>query len=479
MATAFPGLIKQLKVTGPLPRLAPHAERFAAFELTLDREVELRLAPAEAPEAPRARAFRQEVEELSALDHPSFLPVLGTGAVAERAYYTVPRREHPTLAELTRDPGVGLEERTRALESLARALAHLHGKGIVLGALDPGLVAWDRARGVAWFLHHRPVEDPEATSRIPFMPAALMVGAAGSPRLDVAFWGALAFGLLSGGKAPFGPGRDEPQALGPLAAGLEPAWVRLVEGCFAPGGHAPVDGAALVKRLEAPPAPAPPGPSAPASAPTTPPAAAPAPREDSGAALSRQAPTRKVAVESVRGDSSPRMAAAPARPSEPVPATPGSPVPNTAPGPGGGGIPPLAVVGFALLVGVGAFMAVGGREGGEDRPPARPTPGPAGEVPTSSPAAPSGPRPVASPRVDDPYLAILLRQPPVEPRDFMRIYAIVAHLARSGRLPGDLNDNEAVAAIRARFEESPSAACKDLNAMLEKIRAAALQKGEG
>ena len=92
-----------------LNRLPPHAKhclRYRASQLTVMREVEMRLSPPD-PDEKTLRIFQDEGRELSLLDAPWFLPVLEAGTFRDRPFYLVPLRRYPSLAEAIEDPRFG------------------------------------------------------------------------------------------------------------------------------------------------------------------------------------------------------------------------------------------------------------------------------------------------------------------------------------------------------------------------------------
>lgn len=184
-----------------LPGRVGYVQRIRVFHRALQRTVEFRLLPKEAPER-HQEAFLRELRELSGLDHPSFLPVLERGGVRGRHCYSVPLREHPTLDEWLRQEGLTPVDVVWILRDLASSLASLHSQGWMSGPLDPRLIAYDQVQGRAYHLHHVS-GSRETFSRIwGRFPEDVQDLSSPGPEKDLYFWGALGYLLLTQGTWP-------------------------------------------------------------------------------------------------------------------------------------------------------------------------------------------------------------------------------------------------------------------------------------
>lgn len=185
------------ELRAPLPQRVPWCARVQVLQVGLSRELEIRTLP-EGASKPIETMFLREFEELSALDHPGFLPVVAEGTMKGKRTYGVPLRTAPTLAAQVKDEFFTLEARAAALRDVAGALAALHLRGITLGGLDPRVILWDGHGYRAFFAHHRPLHRgwPERFGKVT-LPADLDKG-----RRDLFLWACLAEWLLSFGEAP-------------------------------------------------------------------------------------------------------------------------------------------------------------------------------------------------------------------------------------------------------------------------------------
>lgn len=237
----------RVRIRQELRALVPFARRFLGVQAVTNRELELRVPPDDADEAVVA-TFQREFQELLALDHPGFLPVLGWGVTNRRLYYTVPLRSHPRLLALVRDGALAPGERIGAARALAGALAHLHLRGLWLREPDLETLAWDRAQGQVYFLHHldpaRPATEDDARRELEAGQAA-----------DVLWWGHLAYRILTDGEPLEEVGSRAPPPL-ELADSALAAVVEAALGTVR--GQRPQNGIEIHATLQAPVAAAPP-----------------------------------------------------------------------------------------------------------------------------------------------------------------------------------------------------------------------------
>lgn len=183
-----------------LPAYGDHAMRVRVQHHVLAREVEFRIL-AEGSTSSVKRIFFLELKELTELDHPAFLPVLERGMIRGCHCYTVPLRFHPSLDDLLEEEkAFQLEDRCQALRNLASGLCAAHLRGLVLGPMAPGYLAWDAVAGGAYFLHHQVTRAARPTLPRDRLPADVGHDGGTTATADVYHWGLLATQLLTSGE---------------------------------------------------------------------------------------------------------------------------------------------------------------------------------------------------------------------------------------------------------------------------------------
>lgn len=236
---------KSYKLLESLPPYSRHSLRVRVFHHILAREVEFRILP-EGADAEAQNLFFRELKDLIKLDHPAYLPVLQRGKIRGLHCYTVPLRFHTTLDTILEDDGFRLEDRARALRSLASAMCAAHHQNVVVGAVPIRLIAWDPVAGTAYFLHHRPlgVDRPDLSSLD--LPEDVKDNRPRGKPADVWHWGVMAYRLLTRGRLPK-PGKDgRPTPLRELVPSLDRGFAATVETCLARDPAVrPQDGAEL------------------------------------------------------------------------------------------------------------------------------------------------------------------------------------------------------------------------------------------
>ena len=111
---------------------------FRATELSLGRQVVIKVLPPELSGGVSARRFQREIELTAHLQHPHILPVLAAGAKDGILYYVMPFVAGESLRHrLTRDGRLPILDTCRVLREMADALAFAHAEGIVHRDMKP------------------------------------------------------------------------------------------------------------------------------------------------------------------------------------------------------------------------------------------------------------------------------------------------------------------------------------------------------
>lgn len=114
------------------------AEVYRARDLTLGRQVALKVLPAQVLTDPsRLARFRQEASAASSLNHPNIVTVYEIGQVDELTYIALELVEGKTLRELLTGTPLGTLTVVRLAEQIAEGLAKAHGATIVHRDLKP------------------------------------------------------------------------------------------------------------------------------------------------------------------------------------------------------------------------------------------------------------------------------------------------------------------------------------------------------
>jgi serine/threonine-protein kinase len=110
---------------------------FVARELSLGRDVVIKVLPPSLAATVSAERFRREIMVSAGLQHPNIVPVLSAGEVAGLPYFTMPLVKGESLrARLRRGP-LSIRETVSVLKDVARALAFAHGRGVVHRDIKP------------------------------------------------------------------------------------------------------------------------------------------------------------------------------------------------------------------------------------------------------------------------------------------------------------------------------------------------------
>ena len=111
---------------------------FRATELSLGRQVVIKVLPPELSGGVSARRFQREIELTAHLQHPHILPVLAAGAKDGILYYVMPFVAGESLRHrLAREAKLPVLDTCRLLREMADALAFAHAEGIVHRDMKP------------------------------------------------------------------------------------------------------------------------------------------------------------------------------------------------------------------------------------------------------------------------------------------------------------------------------------------------------
>jgi serine/threonine-protein kinase len=122
---------------------------FRATELSLGRQVVIKVLPPELSGGVSARRFQREIELTAHLQHPHILPVLAAGAKDGILYYVMPFVAGESLRHrLARDGKLPVVDACRLLREMADALAFAHAEGIVHRDMKPENILLQGAHAV-------------------------------------------------------------------------------------------------------------------------------------------------------------------------------------------------------------------------------------------------------------------------------------------------------------------------------------------
>ena len=111
---------------------------FVARDLTLDRDVVVKLLDRGSTHGISGDRFRREIQLIARLQHPHVVPLLSAGEADGALYYVMPFIGGETLrARLTREGPLPVAEATRFLRELLDALAFAHKHGVIHRDIKP------------------------------------------------------------------------------------------------------------------------------------------------------------------------------------------------------------------------------------------------------------------------------------------------------------------------------------------------------
>jgi len=119
-------------------------EVYRAEDTTLDREVALKVLPAELSSDPdRLARFEREAKTLAALDHPNIVTLYSVEEAEDHHFLTMQLVEGRSLEELLSTGGMSVSRVLKVTISLTEALRAAHDKGVVHRDLKPANVMID------------------------------------------------------------------------------------------------------------------------------------------------------------------------------------------------------------------------------------------------------------------------------------------------------------------------------------------------
>ena len=187
---------------------------FVAEERALKRLVVVKVLKGDMAEGVSFDRFRREIQLAAKLQHPHIVPLISSGEVAAKPYFTMPFIEGESLrARLTREGELPVAESLRILRHVAAALSYAHKHGVVHRDIKPdNVMLADDFALVTDFGVAKAVS--ESSSAVPGGSLTGLGLAIGTPaymspeqavadptvdhRADIYSWGVLAYEMLTG-----------------------------------------------------------------------------------------------------------------------------------------------------------------------------------------------------------------------------------------------------------------------------------------
>jgi tRNA A-37 threonylcarbamoyl transferase component Bud32 len=111
---------------------------FLAQDLTLERQVAIKVLPPEASRDPKLiPRFQQEAKTAAKLDHPNIIPIYRVESEAGLDYFVMKYVTGRSLEELLSEGPISIDLARRVLREAALALGHAHKRGIVHRDVKP------------------------------------------------------------------------------------------------------------------------------------------------------------------------------------------------------------------------------------------------------------------------------------------------------------------------------------------------------
>jgi hypothetical protein len=227
---------------------------YLARDLTLDREVAIKVVKTDEGARETFERLRREAKTAARLSHPNIVPLHAFGEVEGMPYFVMGYvRGEPLAARLRRDGKLPEDEARRVLAEVADALDHAHRQGIVHRDVKPDNVLLEDESGRALLTDFgvaKAAGKGETLTRMGsvvgtphYMSPEQAAGRADiDGRTDIYSLGVMAYAMLAG-RLPFEGGTaadvltkhltQEPPALRSLAATVSDSTVQAVERCLA------------------------------------------------------------------------------------------------------------------------------------------------------------------------------------------------------------------------------------------------------
>lgn len=111
---------------------------FVAREIELNREIVVKVLPAEMSATVSVARFKREVQLAAQMQHPHIVPLLFAGETAGLPFFTMPFIEGESLrARITREGELPMLDGVRILRDVSSALAYAHARGVVHRDIKP------------------------------------------------------------------------------------------------------------------------------------------------------------------------------------------------------------------------------------------------------------------------------------------------------------------------------------------------------
>ncbi len=114
------------------------AEVWSGTQLSLNREVAIKVIPNKKDELRLAERFEREAHAVAQLDHPAILPVIDYGSTDEYLYLIMPYVRGGSLLERIRREPLSRMQALRIFEQTLSGLSYAHRQGIIHRDLKPG-----------------------------------------------------------------------------------------------------------------------------------------------------------------------------------------------------------------------------------------------------------------------------------------------------------------------------------------------------